>query len=135
MKDKKCSADSRQLLSGQHIYEASSPDSSFHCHHPRVFGNDFADYCGVFAQLMSPHSSQDALSIFGRHNGYDLAFIGNVKRVEAKNFTGAFHGFADGNGCFINSNPDSRLQGNFIQYAGHTPASRIPQNMNVGARL
>ena len=60
-----------------------------------------------FAQRMPAHGGKNTIGIFRRNEGQQLAFVGDVERIEAEDFAGAFDFFADGNGRFIEADADA----------------------------
>jgi len=56
---------------------------------------DLSDDGGALAQMMTTHGGEDRIGSVGRNDGDELAFIGDVERIEPKDFTGSLDLFAE----------------------------------------
>ena len=63
-----------------------------------MVGDDLADDGGVPAERMRAHLGEDGIGHLGADDGEQLAFVGDVERVEAEDLAGAADRFAHGDG-------------------------------------
>ena len=80
---------------------------------------------------MCLHGGENGVGIFRRDDGQELPFIGDVERVEPKDFAGAFDLFADRDLGFVKANADAGALRDFAQGAGDAAAGRVAQNVDV----
>ena len=76
-----------QLLAGKQIDDPGASDSGLHQHEAGMLGGHFADDGGLCASGWD--RGQNSASLAGRDNGLELAFVGDIQRVETKNLAGS----------------------------------------------
>ena len=84
---------------------------------------------------MCAHRGEDAVGISARKNSEQLAFVGDVKRVEAQDLARAFDFLADWNPGFVEQHANLCALRDLAQRAGDAAARRITQYVNVFARV
>ena len=87
------------------------------------------------AERVCAHRGEDAIGISGRKNSKQLAFVGDVKRVETEDLARAFDFLADGNLRFVEQHAHPCALRDLAQRAGDAAARRIAQNVDVFARV
>src|SRR5215469_12470907 len=100
------STDPGQLLAEQGIDDARAPDLGFHKHHAGVVRDDLPDDARILPERVLTHAIDYCISKIVRCDGNQLAFIGDVKRIEAENLTSATHRVVDGNFGFTQAHAD-----------------------------
>ncbi len=88
---------SRQLLAEHDVQDARAADLGLHQHHAGVIGNDLANHGSFAAQRVLAHALDNFVRCLSGNDGDQLAFVGDIKRIESQNFASAFDRLADGN--------------------------------------
>src|SRR5581483_3117365 len=123
-----------QLFARKHIHHAIATYTRLHRDTAGMLGDNFANDGGFLAKRVFAHDRQHKFGILRPHKGDELAFVGDVERVEAEDFTSAFDGFVNRNVSFLEADAHARLPGDFIESAGDTAASGIAEDVNVRSR-
>jgi hypothetical protein len=76
---------------------------------PDIACNHFADLAGLPSQGMGYHGPEHRSHRISRNTGQEFSFIGNIKRVEAKQFAGPGDIFADRQGFLKEPDTNARL--------------------------
>ena len=74
-----------------------------------MVGRDRTDDCGLLAERVRLHGGKNRIRLFRGDDGQKFPFIGDVERVEPKDFACALNLFTDGNPCFYQRNADPAL--------------------------
>src|SRR5215471_13580718 len=125
------STDPGQLLAEQGIDDARAPDLGFHKHHAGVVRDDLPDDARILPERVLTHAIDYCISKIVRCDGNQLAFIGDVKRIEAEYITRATHRVVDGNFGFTQAHADLGARSNFVQDRGDSASGGIAQAMDV----
>src|SRR5271156_6902443 len=80
----KPSTNTRQLFADQHIADPPPAEHSAHGHSTREAVANAPDDGGVGAKRMRAHGRQRRLGFIGRRDDQDLAFVGEIERVETE---------------------------------------------------
>lgn len=83
-------ANPRELFAGEHVHHAGAADAGFHGDHPGVILNHAANDPGMASERMRAHGGERIPSVLFRNYGIELAFVGDVQRVQAEHFAGGF---------------------------------------------
>lgn len=68
----------------------------------------------ALAKPMSSHRRQSRVGFLARNDCNELSLVGDVQRVEAKNFARPAHLFAYGDTIFIQGEADTGAAGNLV---------------------
>ena len=127
------SANPRQLFADQHVDNTLSAESGVQHHHARRLLGYFADNGRMFSRRMRAHRRQYPVRVRARHNRYQLAFVGEIKRVESENFAGTFHFLAQRQRGLADTDRNVGALRELIEHGRHTAAGRIAQTVDVWA--
>ena len=83
------SANSRQLLSGQHVEHPLRTERGLESHHPDRGVGDLSNQGRSRSYLVGTKDFQGLLRLSRRHEGYEPALVGQVQRIQAQDFARA----------------------------------------------
>src|SRR5581483_6931777 len=126
-------ADSRQLLTKEHIEHTRATDLRFHEHHARMLSDYFPNNASIASMDVLPHAFHDGVSMIARNNGDQFAFIGDIEWIEAKNFTSAAYGVAHGDFGFLQQHSHLGSRSTFVQDGCHAAASWVAKAVDIQA--
>src|SRR5271166_6489313 len=101
------SADSRQLIAGEHVDDALAAERCLHRYHAGRFARDLADDGCIAAGGLGPHRRQHPVRIGGRHDRDELSLVGEVERVEPEDLADATHRLLDRQVAFADPDADA----------------------------
>src|SRR5688572_2106924 len=107
--------DPRELLALQHVDDSAPADGRFQHNKARAVLHHLAYHAGLSAFTMPLHRRHDPLGVGSRDDRQQLALIGDVQRVQAKQLAHAAHGLADGDRGFVEHDTDARLLRELVQ--------------------
>ena len=126
------SADTRQLVTGQHVQEPHAAHTGANADLADRSLGDAADNAGVTSVGMIFHNSQDLRRIPGLGDDNHFAFIGQIQGIKTQDVADGQHFRPDGNVIVIQHNAHIRLTGHFVEGCRQTAPRRIAQQGNVG---
>src|SRR5215472_14713906 len=86
-----------ELLSEHHVQNAGPTNLSFHQHHTGVIGHNLTDDDRSGTQRMLVHLANHVVRRFSRDDRHQLAFVGDIERIEAEYFASALNRLAHRN--------------------------------------
>src|ERR671912_1985077 len=89
------SADPRQRITDEHVYHPGAAELGVHDDHSLGLLAYLADDLGVLAAFCVAQGFEGGVSDFGGYYGEELAFVGDVERVDAEDLTGPVHDVPD----------------------------------------
>ncbi len=92
--------------------------------------NHLADDGGVAAKRMLAHSVEHGFRHLWHNESKQLPFVGNIQRIEAENFAGAFDRLPYGDGTLVNNDanigvPSDLIEGGCAAAAGGIAVAAI----------
>src|SRR3989338_734299 len=126
-------ANARQLVAAQHIHKAAGAEPRAQNHFARPAVGHRADELGAGAQRVGAQGRQERLGDVGGDDGDELAFVGDVERVQAQELAGAMDFFAHRDGGLLDADADAGLCGDFVQGGGQAAAGRVAPAANRAA--
>ena len=81
------------------------------------------------AERMRAHLREDSFGHVGADDGEQLAFVGDVERIEAEHLAGAADGFAHGDGLLAQQHADVGALGDLVERGGRAAARGVAQAM------
>src|SRR3712207_1134524 len=103
------STDPRQRVTDEHVYHAGAAELSMHYDHPRGLFADLTDDRSVFTTLYSSQRLQSGLRRLRGDDGGQLAFVGDVERVYAKDLARPVHDVPDREPLLPERDPKPRV--------------------------
>ena len=76
---------------------------------------------------------QSCVSVLRCYDGKKLAFVGDMKRIEAEQFACSADCVANGDRFFKDVNPQGAIASQFVERSGNTSASRVTHPTDAGA--
>ncbi len=119
------SADARQLLTAQPVHHTATAEAGFHLHESVGVLDHLADDRCLPALRMRAHRGKQCVGVFGGADRDQLAFIGDVERIEAEQFACRFDCRLHRNRGFIQMDADAGLMGDFVDTRIAAPEASI----------
>ena len=76
--------------------------------------HNVADDCRIAAKRVAAHRREHLIRILGRHDGNELAFIGNIERVKSQHLASSVYFATDRDRCLREPDAYSRAHGQFV---------------------
>ena len=92
-----------------------------------------ADDCAVLAERMRRDGGARRLRDGGRHDGDDLAFVGEIERIEAEDFAKSLHLVAHGCPVLLDLDADAGGLGDLVEHRREPAARRVAHELDLRA--
>src|SRR5690606_9056177 len=100
------SADARELLAGEHLDRTQAPAPAALEYFARMVIGDAADDGGVGTERIRAHDGERLVRAIACDHCDELAFVGDVERVEAEDLAGAAYLVEHGYGGLVDGHAD-----------------------------
>src|SRR6516165_7643851 len=129
------SADAWQLFADEHIDDTLASEIRVHHHAARDARGDAPNNAGILPERMSLQRGTGPFRCAGRHDNNDLALIGEVERIEAKDLAKAFDLLTQRRRFLVDLDPDAGGLGNLVENRREPATRGIPDEPHLRASI